>query len=76
MCKMLDYKTFSITGLPRNDYLFEYNSQMKLEKLTDLNLSRKKIIFYLPTWRKSIYQVINTNSNSLLENYEEIKEVF
>lgn len=43
---------YRITGMPRNDLLFEKGSLDKLEKLTNRKLNDYNIAFYLPTWRK------------------------
>lgn len=53
---------YRITGMPRNDLLFEEGSLNKLEKLCKRNLSNYNIVFYLPTWRKGKNEVIETSN--------------
>ena len=43
---------YRITGMPRNDLLFEGDSLRKLERLCNKPLSGYNVFFYLPTWRK------------------------
>ncbi|PID02606.1 hypothetical protein CSV67_08195 [Sporosarcina sp. P2] len=44
---------YKITGMPRNDLLFEENNLQKLQLVTkNKKLNRFNIVFYLPTWRK------------------------
>jgi len=52
---------YRITGMPRNDLLFEEGSLDKLESLCKRSLSGYNIVFYLPTWRKGKNQVIETS---------------
>lgn len=53
-CFAVDQTKVAITGLPRNDLLFE---ETKIYKKLKINKeSFKKIIMYLPTYRKSIYE--------------------
>lgn len=46
---------YSITGMPRNDYIFNSYGKRNLGKLLDINLSNKKIVLYMPTFRISKY---------------------
>lgn len=46
-----DISKYRITGMPRNDLLFEAGALEKLETLCGLDLKRERIAFYLPTWR-------------------------
>lgn len=47
-----DISKYRITGMPRNDLLFESGSVNKLETLLNKDLSTYNIVFYMPTWRK------------------------
>ncbi|AYV67883.1 hypothetical protein C2I06_13960 [Niallia circulans] len=51
-CFPTNPKKYKITGMPRNDLLFEENSLGKLEKIIGMDLDSSNIVFYLPTWRK------------------------
>ena len=42
------------TGYPRNDLMFNNSSKQKLQKLLDVDISRSKLFFYLPTMRKGL----------------------
>ncbi|CAI9385716.1 MULTISPECIES: CDP-glycerol glycerophosphotransferase family protein [Bacillaceae] len=55
-CLHMDPDLFHITGMPRNDLLL--NSDNKVEgfnKLYSMDLSNKKIAFYMPTYRQVMY---------------------
>ena len=51
-CFPHDSNKYRITGMPRNDLLFEPGSQNKLEKICRKDLSSYQIVYYFPTWRK------------------------
>lgn len=46
---------YTITGMPRNDFLFNSNGRQILSRLLDINLNNKKLAFYMPTFRISKY---------------------
>ena len=46
------YDKYAITGMPRNDLLFENNGMEKLQAITKKDLDKLNVLFYLPTWRK------------------------
>lgn len=43
---------YRITGMPRNDLLFEDGSLDKLERISNRDLKNEHVVFYMPTWRK------------------------
>lgn len=47
-----DISKYRITGMPRNDLLFEKGSLSKLEKIVGKPLKDYNITFYMPTWRR------------------------
>ena len=51
-CFGLDQSKYEITGMPRNDFLFLSDGRKNLSQLLNINLGNKKIIYYLPTFRK------------------------
>lgn len=53
---------YRVTGMPRNDLLFEKGSIDKLERVCNRKLNKYNIVFYLPTWRKGKNKVIETNN--------------
>lgn len=64
-CYGVDGKKYKVLGMPRNDFLFNYNSCIdKLESIMKQNLEHKKIIFYLPTYRNTIFGEKNGQWNS------------
>lgn len=55
-CFYIDPRRIAITGQPRNDYLFAcpHGARRQLETLICHSLDRKKVIMYLPTFRRGI----------------------
>lgn len=47
-----DVNTYKVTGYPRNDYLFNSQGRVMLQKVLDLDLSDKKILLFTPTYRR------------------------
>ncbi|SHI41994.1 CDP-glycerol glycerophosphotransferase, TagB/SpsB family [Clostridium cavendishii DSM 21758] len=47
-----EYYKYEICGMPRNDLLFNKNEELMV-KLFGKEISNKKVIFYLPTYRKN-----------------------
>lgn len=60
-CFPSDAKKYRVTGMPRNDLLFDKEGLSKLEILTNKSLNDKNIVFYLPTWRKGKNNKIETS---------------
>ncbi|TCT14029.1 CDP-glycerol glycerophosphotransferase (TagB/SpsB family) [Natranaerovirga pectinivora] len=52
---------YRITGMPRNDLLFEKGSLVKLEKICQRTLMDTNIVFFLPTWKKGKNKKIESN---------------
>ena len=51
----VDGNKYIITGMPRNDLLLSSNGKIKLSEILNLDLSGKRVIFYMPTFRKTFY---------------------
>ncbi len=51
----VDGNKYIITGMPRNVLLLSSNGKIKLSEILNLDLSGKRVIFYMPTFRKTIY---------------------
>lgn len=51
-CYPNDSNKYRITGMPRNDLLFGFDSKIKLENITGLETMGRKVVFFMPTWRK------------------------
>jgi len=81
LCSNIDQMEFSsafglnpnqikITGLPRNDKLFNTELQKanlkKLNNFLKINIKFKKIFFYLPTFRENVRKNKNKNKNFFL----------
>ncbi|WP_080843997.1 CDP-glycerol glycerophosphotransferase family protein [Cytobacillus gottheilii] len=55
-CYGVEGKKYEVLGMPRNDLLFDFfESRRNLEGILDQSLEGKKVIFFLPTFRKTIY---------------------
>ena len=54
-CVNIGGHKFVITGAPRNDLLLTSDGRKKLSELTDIDLTGKKILFFLPTFRTTFY---------------------
>lgn len=44
---------YKLTGMPRNDLLFNSNGREKLSEIFNINLENKKVVFYMPTFRRN-----------------------
>lgn len=69
-CIKTDVDKFVVTGSPRNDLLFNSHSKKNLTKIFDKDLSEKKCIFYMPTFRVSLFKQVNEGNrlwNSLFD---------
>jgi len=62
-CFPNDPNKYRITGMPRNDLLFESGSLAKLEKIADQNLSGRNVVFFMPTWRLAKTKTVDGNKN-------------
>lgn len=71
------YKHYRITGMPRNDLLFEPGARAKLEAVGVNLTDDRHVLFYLPTWRKSKHQRIDAQRdwNSLFGFQNESQSV-
>lgn len=63
-CYGLDVSKYRITGMPRNDLLFGTEGRSRLEELTGVGLAGKKMIFFVPTFRRSISGECNGECNN------------
>lgn len=52
-CIGIDGEKYKITGYPRNDTLFKSDGRKLLSNIFGWNLSNKKIILFMPTYRKT-----------------------
>ena len=52
----IEKEKFLITGMPRNDFLYKSDGKKQILNLLNLNMNDKKVLFYLPTFRKSVHQ--------------------
>ncbi|MDU6876807.1 MAG: CDP-glycerol glycerophosphotransferase family protein [Clostridium botulinum] len=59
---------YTITGMPRNDFLFKSNGRVNLAQILNIDLNDKKVIFYMPTFRTTIYGEANGESDSYIFN--------
>lgn len=63
-CFTGDISKFEITGAPRNDYLFTSNGKEKLSELISVDITNKKIIYYMPTFRFNKYHTFISGNRS------------
>ncbi|MEK6993893.1 CDP-glycerol glycerophosphotransferase family protein [Paenibacillus sp. FSL K6-1566] len=54
-CRGLSIRKYRITGAPRNDLLFLDGAREKLQSVLNVNLLNKKVVIYMPTFRKVYY---------------------
>ena len=52
-CYGVSWKKYVVTGMPRNDFLFNSDGRKKLTSLCRQDFREKKILFYMPTFRKT-----------------------
>ena len=52
-CFGTDGNKFIITGYPRNDYLFTSHGKKILQDILEIDLSEKKILLFMPTYRQT-----------------------
>ncbi|WP_162515394.1 CDP-glycerol glycerophosphotransferase family protein [Paenibacillus pinistramenti] len=53
-------EAYKVTGMPRNDALFNSKGRDRLQSILNRDISNKKIIYYMPTWRD---QYVNLNKS-------------
>jgi CDP-glycerol glycerophosphotransferase (TagB/SpsB family) len=72
-CMGIDIDKFVITGMPRNDFLFKSKGKENLKKIFDVG--NKKIVFFMPTFRKG-YQGRNDGNKNFnnLFGFEKFNE--
>jgi CDP-ribitol ribitolphosphotransferase len=52
---------YRLTGMPRNDLLFEEGSVSRMERIIGNKLADNHIVFYMPTWRKGQDKSVDSN---------------
>lgn len=73
-CFGVNFTQFDITGAPRNDALIHSNGRENLEMIKP-EVKNKKVIFYMPTFRQTIFGQVNGKQDGYLFNYENIEEL-
>lgn len=63
-CIRTDTSKYVITGAPRNDLLFGNNGKGSLSQLFNKDLSEKKCVIYMPTFRISQMKKVNEGKKS------------
>lgn len=63
-CYGVDGGKYIITGMPRNDLLLKSNGREKLAKLLKMNIDDKKLIYYMPTFRETVYGQVDGNKDN------------
>lgn len=54
-CYGVSWKKYVVTGMPRNDFLFRSDGRKTLTSILKQDFRGKKILFYMPTFRKTIF---------------------
>ncbi|MWV46617.1 hypothetical protein GRF59_23700 [Paenibacillus sp. HJL G12] len=68
-CNGSNISQYRITGLPRNDALLAEGAKIRLNELySHLNTQTDTVIFFMPTFRKSIMTPDKKEGNKILEN--------
>lgn len=62
-CYGIHADQYIVTGMPRNDLLFEPGATSKLEKSVGKSLNGRQIVLYMPTFRKTMYGQVNGEEN-------------
>lgn len=60
-CFPNDSNKYRITGMPRNDLLFDNGSFERLQKICNRSISSLNVVFYFPTWRKGKNERIDSS---------------
>ncbi|MEL4024102.1 CDP-glycerol glycerophosphotransferase family protein [Lysinibacillus endophyticus] len=63
-CIKTDFSKFKITGVPRNDLLFNNFGKKYLSEIFKKDFIKKKCIFYMPTFRISFLKQVNEGNKS------------
>lgn len=58
-CYGVKENKYEVTGMPRNDLMLQSRGRENLSRVLNIKIENKKIIFYMPTYRHSIYEEIN-----------------
>ncbi|GAF65685.1 putative glycosyltransferase [Bacillus sp. TS-2] len=67
-CYGVSGEKYKLLGYPRNDLMLEEDSRGKLERVSNMDLENKEIIFYLPTYRENVFGECNGTSEELLSH--------
>ncbi len=75
-CYGVSWRKYVVTGMPRNDFLFKADGRKILASILKQDFRGKKILFYMPTFRRTIYGDANGSRdiNYLfgLENFDDL----
>lgn len=66
-CMGANVKKYAVTGMPRNDALFNENSRALLQKIFP-EINHKKTLFFMPTFRKSALKSDMVEGNKNFSN--------
>ncbi|MCH8536585.1 MAG: CDP-glycerol glycerophosphotransferase family protein [Alkalimonas sp.] len=62
-CYGINTEQYVVTGMARNDLLFESGAEKKLEESIGRKLSGRRVVLYMPTFRKTMYGQVNGDEN-------------
>lgn len=72
-CTLTNPYRHKITGAPRNDFLFNSNGRNNLEKIIGKKLVNKKILMFVPTFRKGYSKIQGSKNFNNLFGFEEFQ---
>ncbi len=58
-CYGVNIEQYFVTGMPRNDLLFLKQPEVKLEALAGRHLNGRRVVLYMPTFRKTKFGQVN-----------------
>lgn len=63
-CYGVDGNKYVVTGMPRNDLLLKSGGKENLSKIFNVDFENKKVAFYMPTFRETLYGEVNGNEGN------------
>lgn len=67
-CMGAKVNKYHLTGAPRNDALFDSNGRGTLERLLEADFAGKRMVFYMPTFRKVFFNENRNEGNKHWDN--------
>ncbi|MCH8537862.1 MAG: CDP-glycerol glycerophosphotransferase family protein [Alkalimonas sp.] len=71
-CYGIQAEQYVVTGMPRNDLLFSVGASNKLEKVMGKKLKGRRVVLYMPTFRKTMYGQVNGEENISIFGFKSV----